>query len=352
MRFHFLRRFRIDENVGKRRGREPDIVGLCEHISQLPDQLIDLGRILFVRTCIDGCVVRLIVDHQHRHINLVCPRICIQVNQPFRQLGERCGVLLDDKDNCILICAKRHRYFIRVPTEITCTGGQGHCMNRLVVETHANALSSGGIGRHINADKSFFHSLLCLFPQGFDRAGQQNEHFVACICRFADKADIGRSLSRLYVADNQAAFQYRFSVVSLRVQNIIHQFLIQRIITERADHIRAEMLFINQIILVPCPEVLLYFRFPVVIPVGLFVICQNTFTRMCLYLVFISDVPFDCCNLIIAVRHTTDKQRFLDEIFHNTFIQRIIHTFHLYQLINHACQHSDLLNIESHFMPP
>ena len=70
------------------------------------------------------------------------------------------------------------------------------------------------------------------------------------------------------------------------------------------------------------------------------------------YLVFISDVPFDCCNLIIAVRHTTDKQRFLDEIFHNTFIQRIIHTFHLYQLINHACQHSDLLNIESHFMPP
>ena len=112
------------------------------------------------------------------------------------------------------------------------------------------------------------------------------------------------------------------------------------------------MLFINQIILVPCPEVLLYFRFPVVIPVGLFVIRQNTFTRMCLYLVFISDVPFDCCNLIIAVRHTTDKQRFLDEIFHNTFIQRIIHTFHLYQLINHACQHSDLLNIESHFMPP
>ena len=195
MRFHFLRRFRIDENVGKRCGREPDIIGLCEHISQLPDQLIDLGRILFVGTCIDGCVVRLIVNHQHRHINLVRPRICIQVNQPFRQLSERCGVLLDDKDNRILILAKRHCNFIGVPTEITCAGGQCHCMYRLVVETHANAFSSGGIGRHINADKSFFHTLLCLLPQGFNCAGQQNEYFVACICCFADEADIGRGLA-------------------------------------------------------------------------------------------------------------------------------------------------------------
>ena len=101
----------------------------------------------------------------------MCPWICIQVNQPFRQLGERCRVLLDDKDNSILIRAKRHRDFIRVSPKITRAGGQGHCMNWLVVETYANAFSSSGISRHINADKSFFHTLLCLLPQGFNRAG-------------------------------------------------------------------------------------------------------------------------------------------------------------------------------------
>ena len=307
MRFHFLRCFRIDENVGKRCCCKSDIIGLCEHISQFPDQLVDLGRIFFIGTCIDGSIVRLIINHQHRHINLVCPRISIQVNQPFRQLGERCGILLDDKDNSILILAKRHCYFIGVPTEITCAGGQCHCMYRLVVETHANAFSSGGIGRHINTNKSFFHSLLCLFPQGFDRAGQQNEHFVACICRFADKADIGRSLSRLYVADNQAAFQYRFSVVRLRIQNIIHQLLIQRVITQRTDHVRAEMLFVNQIILVSCPEILLNFSFSVVIPVGLLIICQNALARTCLNLIFIGNIPFDGCNFIITVRHIADE---------------------------------------------
>ena len=79
MRFHFLRCFRIDENVGKRRGREPDIVGLCEHISQLPDQLIDLGRILFIRTGIDGRIVSFIVNHQHRHINSMGQWICVQI---------------------------------------------------------------------------------------------------------------------------------------------------------------------------------------------------------------------------------------------------------------------------------
>ena len=180
-------------------------------------------------------------------------------------------------------------------------------MYRLVVETHANAFSSGGIGRHINANKSFFHTLLSLFPQGFDCSGQQNEHFVACICRFADKADIRRGLARLHVTDNQATFQHRLSVVSLRVQNIIHQFLIQRIITERTDHIRAEMLFVNQIILVSCPEILLNFSFSVVIPVGLLIICQNALARTCLYLIFIGNIPFDSCNFIITVRHIADE---------------------------------------------
>lgn len=42
----------------------------------------------------------------------------------------------------------------------------------------------------------------------------------------------------------------------------------------------------------------------------------------------------------------------LDKLLNNTFIQSIIHMFHLYQLIDHTCQHGDLLNIESHFMPP
>ena len=53
-------------------------------------------------------------------------------------------------------------------------------------------------------------------------------------------------------------------------------------------------------------------------------------------------------------RYGRQKVMFSSAVFFivSSFIQRIIHTFHLYQLINHACQHSDLLNIESHFMPP
>ena len=89
----------VDEDVGEGRRRVADIAAAMEQREQLADLAVDAGHLVARVGRIDRGIVGLVVDQQHRladHLRALVDRMLLQ---PFQQVLQRAGVLLDHQDD-------------------------------------------------------------------------------------------------------------------------------------------------------------------------------------------------------------------------------------------------------------
>ena len=90
---------RIDEDVGEGRGRVADIAAAVKQREQLADLAVDPRDFVTGIGGVDRGIVGLVVDQQHRLADHLRALMDGMLLQPFQQVLQRAGVLLDHQDH-------------------------------------------------------------------------------------------------------------------------------------------------------------------------------------------------------------------------------------------------------------
>ena len=120
------------------------------------------------------------------------------------------------------------------------------------------------------------------------------------------------------------------------IEYVIHQFLVKRIFSKRTYNIRAEMLLINQIVFISCPEFRIYLCLSIGIPIILIIIGKNTLSRRCKYLVFILHIAFQSSQFLRTTFYTRHIYGFLNIFIDSIFVKIIFCFIQRYKYICHT----------------
>jgi hypothetical protein len=202
---------RIDEDVGEGRGRVADIAAAVEQREQLADLAVDPGDLVPGIGRVDRGVVGLVVDQQHRLADHLRALVDGMLLQPFQQVLQRAGVLLDHQDDGHVVLpdlagVRGGRRLV----EITQGVGQGDRELPLIELADPDdllALRLVGMGQPpgVAADEAFVDPGLGLVAQVVVDARDHHDQAIACIGRLADQSGIVRGLAALDVAHDHAA---------------------------------------------------------------------------------------------------------------------------------------------------